>query len=111
MTCGVLIRAARKRAGLSQHALAVELGVCPSTMAGVEFGRRPPTAEQTRRLLKILPNLVPLELWAAVAEGKGLTEIAELLDEYKDLVASAGWPDACRDDDSGTRTPGTRNRR
>lgn len=51
MTASQILRAARRRSGLSQRALAQRAGVAPSQVAQIESGRTQPRVETLERLL------------------------------------------------------------
>ncbi len=52
MTAARLLRKARRRAGLSQRALAEGVGIPQSTVARIELGRLSPRTETLERLLR-----------------------------------------------------------
>ena len=72
-----MVRQARRRAGLTQRALATSAGVPQSTVGRVETGRLTPRADTLERLLRA----TGCTLEAAPILGRGIdrTQIRELL--------------------------------
>ena len=62
MIGGELVREARKRAGLTQRALADRAGTTQSGIARLEAGRTPPTLEAVERLLRLCGFQLVVEL-------------------------------------------------
>ena len=82
---GALIQSARKKAGLSQQALADQLGVVRNTIFFWESDRRRPDHEIIPRLCEIL-SLTPNELYGIYEEEEGIRENrAETPDEKQIL--------------------------
>jgi transcriptional regulator with XRE-family HTH domain len=57
-----LLKTARRRAGLSQRALARKVGVSQPVIAAYESGRNQPTLPQLLRLLRAAGSVLDLEL-------------------------------------------------
>ena len=77
MTSARLIRNARRRAGLSQRALARAAGVPHSTVARIELGLLSPRAETLERLLRVTGTELATE--PALGVGIDRSQIRELL--------------------------------
>jgi transcriptional regulator with XRE-family HTH domain len=77
VTSARLIRDARRRAGLSQRALARAAGVPHSTVARIELGLLSPRAETLERLLR--PTGRGLATEPALGAGIDRSQIRELL--------------------------------
>ena len=61
MDAGITIRAARRRAGLSQHQLATRAGTSQATLSAYENGRKEPTVETFNRLLAAAASRLVVE--------------------------------------------------
>ena len=77
MDPGLSLRRARRRAGLSQRALAAATGIAQPTIARIERGSEEPRVTTLSRLLAACGHR--LEMHAAGGEGIDRTAIRELL--------------------------------
>jgi uncharacterized protein len=77
MNAARLVRNARRRAGLSQRALARAAGVPHSTVARIELGRLSPRTDTLERLLRASGRTLATE--PALGEGVDRSQIRELL--------------------------------
>jgi uncharacterized protein len=77
MNAARLVRNARRRAGLSQRALARAAGVPHSTVARIELGRLSPRTDTLERLLRAAGRTLATE--PALGEGVDRSQIRELL--------------------------------
>jgi uncharacterized protein len=77
MNAARLVRNARRRAGLSQRALARAAGVPHSTVARIELGRLSPRTDTLERLLRASGRTLATE--PTLGEGVDRSQIRELL--------------------------------
>ena len=77
MSAARLLRTARRRAGLSQRALAEAVGMPQSTVARIELGMLSPRADTLERLLRGAGQSLAVEPLLGV--GIDRTQIRELL--------------------------------
>ena len=77
MNTARLLAYARRRAGLSQRALARAAGVPHSTVARIELGRLSPRADTLERLLRATGHTLVIE--PAGGQGVDRSQIRELL--------------------------------
>jgi predicted transcriptional regulator len=89
-----LLRHARKRAGITQRALAAKAGVAQSYVARVESGRVDPTVSSLSRLLRACETT--LEALPGSGEGVDRTLIRAMLarspaERFDTVPAEAEW--------------------
>ena len=92
MNPGLALRRARRRAGLTQRALATATGVAQPTIARIERGSEDPRVATLTRLLSACGQR--LEMYASGGEGVDRSAIRELLGlspaERAELAAAEG---------------------
>ena len=74
---GTSLRSTRRRAGLSQRALAERTGIPQSSIARIEAGQTTPRVDTLERLLQATGHA--LEVEARLGDGVDRTQIRELL--------------------------------
>lgn len=80
MVDGSILREARRRAGLSQRALAERAGTAQSVVARIELGRVSPSLETMGRLLDAAGFSLRTDLEPkAVADSHMLSDVARIL--------------------------------
>jgi transcriptional regulator with XRE-family HTH domain len=88
ITCGAMLREARRRRGFDQAELARRVGTAQPAISRIERDAISPTVETLNRLLEAMGetlSLGTLELKAPVPGG-GNQSIAELRADYRDLT-------------------------
>lgn len=89
MTIGQRIKDARKRSGLTQKGLAMQIGAATGTIQQYELGKRQPRLEQLRRIALALnttvSELVEPGYWATVPPE----EYAESWEDSRDRLNSS----------------------
>ena len=92
MAWGTVLRKARRRAGLTQRALAEAAGVPQSTVGRIEAGTHMPRIDTLDRLLRACG--MQLEVSHLRGLGVDRTQIAELLELTPDERVRSGARDA-----------------
>lgn len=90
MKSSAVVTEARRRAGLTQQALAVRAGTTQSTIAAYEAGAKEPSAKTMTRIA----NAAGFEVSWALAPRSSLT--ARTVNEVADLLAERGQKEAFR---------------
>ncbi len=89
ITCGALLREARKRHGLDQSELARRVGTEQPAISRIERNLISPSLDTLNRLLEAMGEtlaIAPASLYGPVPEG-GNQSIAELRSDYRELSA------------------------
>ena len=91
-TAAELLRRARQRAGLTQHALALRAGVTQSVISAYEAGRREPSYAMLSRLVRSAGYILEPRLEPVAPEG-ALTIVRAHADELRGALSALGAVD------------------
>ena len=89
MDIGVELRLARRRAGLTQRALAAHAGTSQETLSAYESGRRQPTIETLTRLLAGTDSRLAIERGRPAVVPPSASQAAEAARTLSDVLALA----------------------
>ena len=98
ITCGLLLREARKRHGLDQSELARRIGTQQPAISRIERDVVSPSLDTLNRLFEAMGEtltVTPISL-AAMVPGGGNQSVAELRAEYRDLTSEQRLAQAAR---------------